>query len=156
MVSFTAMTSVTRELLPGGVVRLTSNQATFEYSRPRPGRLLVTISGTDKGQFGPSTLDEITAALEREGSVELFIDAREAVGVAASVSDDWTRFFSVQRTRLRRVHVLAGSKAVKLTVAIAQHLSRTGDLMQMYSDPQIFDGRLHSDSGFTRAVSRNS
>lgn len=150
------MKSVTRELLPGGMVRLTSGQATFEFTRPRPGRLLVTISGIDKGQFGPSTLDEITAALEREGSVELFIDARQAVGAAVSVSDEWTRFFSVQRTRLKRVHILAGSKAVKLTVAVAQHLSRTGDLIQIYSDPQVFDGRLLSESSFTRTVSRNS
>lgn len=138
------MTSVSRELLPGGVVRLSSGKSTFEFARTRPGRLLVTISGMDKGQFGPSTLDEITAALHREGSLELFIDAREAVGVTASVSDEWTRFFSVQRTKLRRVHVLAGSKAVKLTVAIAQHLSRTGELIQIYSDPQIFDSRLQS------------
>lgn len=138
------MTSVTRELLPGGVVRLSSGKSTFEFARTRPGRLLVKISGMDKGQFGPATLDEITAALHREGSLELFIDAREAVGVTASVSDEWTRFFSVQRTKLRRVHVLAGSKAVKLTVAIAQHLSRTGELIQIYSDPQIFDSRLQS------------
>ena len=138
------MTSVTRELLPGGVVRLSSGKSTFEFARTRPGRLLVTISGMDKGQFGPSTLDEIAAALHREGSLELFIDAREAVGVTASVSEEWTRFFSVQRTKLRRVHVLAGSKAVKLTVAIAQHLSRTGELIQIYSDPQIFDSRLQS------------
>jgi len=150
------MKSVTRELLPGGMVRLTSDQATFEFTRPRPGRLLVTICGIDQGQFGPSTLDEITAALEREGSVELFIDERQAVGAAVRVSDEWTRFFSVQRTRLKRVHVLVGSKAVKLTVAVAQHLSRTGDLIQIYSDPQIFDGRLHSESSFTRTVSRNS
>jgi len=101
------MTSVTRELLPGGVVRLSSDQATFEFARPRLGTLLVTISGIDKGQFGPSTLSEITAALDREGSLELFIDARKAVGAAVSVSDEWTRFFSVQRSRLRRVHVLA-------------------------------------------------
>jgi hypothetical protein len=148
------MTGVTRELLPGGVVRLSSEQATFEFSRPSPGRLLVTIRGIDKGQFGPSTLDEITAALHRESSVELFIDAREAVGASVSVSDEWTRFFSVQRTRLRRVHVLAGSKAVKLTVAIAQHLSRTGDLIQIYSDPQIFDARLLSESGFSATGSQ--
>jgi hypothetical protein len=139
------MQTVTRELLPGGIVRLISDQATFEFARPRPGRLLVTITGMDKGQFGPSTLDEITVALEREGSLELFIDAREAVGAVASVSDEWTRFFSIQRNRLRRVHVLAGSKAVKLTVDIAQHLSRTGDLIQIYSDPQIFDDRLSSE-----------
>lgn len=143
-VSSAAMKGVTRELLPEGVVRLSSGEATFEFVRPRPGRLLVKISGLDRGQFGPSTLNEITTALEREGSLELFIDAREAVGAAVSVSDDWTRFFSIQRTRLRRVHVLAGSKAVKLTVAIAQHLSRTGDLIQIYSDPQIFDDRLQN------------
>jgi hypothetical protein len=136
------MKSVTRELMSGGLVRLSSDQATFEFSRPRPGRLLVVIRGMDKGQFGPSTLDEITAALDREGALELFVDAREAVGAVASVSEEWTRFFSVQRARLRRVHVLAGSKAVKLTVAIAQHLSRTGDLIQIYSDPEIFDARL--------------
>ncbi len=138
------MTSVARELLPRGVVRLSSGEATFTYARPRPGKLLVTISGMDKGQFGPSTLDEITAALDREGSLELFIDARDAAGATGSVSDEWTRFFSVQRGRLHRVHVLAGSKAVKLTVAIAQHLSRTGDLIQIYSDPQIFEARLAS------------
>jgi hypothetical protein len=138
------MTQVTRELLPGGVVRLSSGKAKFEFSRLGPNKLLVTISGIDLGEFGSATLDEITAALDREGMLELFIDARDAVGAAVSVSDQWTRFFSVQRSRLRRVHVLAGSKALKLTVAIAQHLSRTGDLIQIYSDPQIFESRLGS------------
>lgn len=143
MAGSAAMTGVARESLPRGVVRLSCGEASFTYSRPRPGRLLVKISGMDKGQFGPATLDEITAALDREGSLELFVDARDAAGATASVSDEWTRFFSVQRARLHRVHVLAGSKAVKLTVAIAQHLSRTGDLIQIYSDPQIFESRLN-------------
>jgi hypothetical protein len=137
------MTSVTRELVSGGVVRLSSDQATFEFSRPRPGRLLVTIRGIDKGQFGPSTLDEIAAALDREGSLELFIDARDVVVATVSVSDEWTRFLSVQQSRLQRVHVLAGSKAMKLTIAIAQHMSRTGDLIQIYTDPLIFEARLN-------------
>jgi hypothetical protein len=133
---------VTRELLAGGVVRLTAGGCTFEYRRPRPGALLVTITGMDSGQFGTTPLDEITTALAREGPLELFVDAREAVGAAVSVSDDWTRFFSSQRARLTRVHVLVGSKVVYLTVAMAQHLSRTGSLIQIYSDPEIFAARL--------------
>ena len=139
-----AESTISRELLPGGVVRLSAGGASFEFLRPRPGALLVTVAGVDNGQFGLTTLDEITAAVNREGSLELFVDARDAAGAAVSVSDEWTRFFSVQRTRLRRVHVLAGSRAIKLTVAIAQHLSRTGDLIQIYSDPQIFESRLAS------------
>jgi hypothetical protein len=135
-------TRVHRETLPGGEIRLSAGNCTFTFSRPKPSALLVVISGLDSGQFGLSTLDEIAAALNREGELEIFVDAREAAGAAVSVSDEWTRFFVAQRTRLRRVHVLVGSKAVYLTIAIAQHLSRTGDLIQIYSDAEIFESRL--------------
>jgi hypothetical protein len=131
-----------RETLAGGAVRLSAGDCTFVYRRPRPGALLVTITGLDAGQFGTSTLDEITTALAREGRLELFVDAREAVGAAVSVSDDWTRFFASHRSKLDRVHVLVGSKVVELTVAMAQHLSRTGNLIQIYSDPEIFESRI--------------
>ena len=75
-------------------------------------------------------------------ALELFVDAREALGPAVSVSDDWTHFFSLNRRDLRRVSVLVGSKVVHLTIAIAQHLSRTGDLIQIYSDPETFGARV--------------
>ena len=129
-------------MLDDGAVRLVAGDCTFEFRRPRAGVLAVTISGHDDGQFGTSTLDEITSAIAREGTLELFVDAREAYGAAVSVSDDWTRFFAAHRTRLSRVHVLVGSKVVHLTVSIAQHLSRTGDLIQIYSDPEIYRSRL--------------
>ena len=114
----------------------------FTYRRPKPGVLLVAIAGHDKGQFGTTTLDEISLALKRDRPLELFVDASQAVGAALSVSDDWTKFFSTNRSDFTRVHVLAGSKVVKLTVAIAQHLSRTGELIQIYSDPGIFESLL--------------
>jgi hypothetical protein len=131
-----------REILPGGAVRIAAGGCTFIYTRPRPGALRVDITGHDKGQFGTGTLDEIATALQRERPLELFVDARNAVGAAVSVSDEWTRFFATNRADLHRVHVLAGSKIVQLTVAIAQHLSRTGNLIQIYSDPEIFESGL--------------
>jgi hypothetical protein len=121
---------------------LSADGCCFTYSRPRPGVLVVAISGHDRGQFGTGTLDEISLALKRDRPLELFIDAREAVAAAVSVSDDWTRYFSTNRSDFTRVHVLAGSKVVQLTVAIAQHLSRTGNLIQIYSDAAIFESRL--------------
>jgi hypothetical protein len=134
---------VKREMI-GGNVRLSAGDCTFVYKRLRPGVLHVVISGFDTGQFGTTTLDEIRAEFsrERERPVELFLDAREAFGAAVSVSDEWTRFFSLNRSNLSRVHVLVGSKVLYLTVAIAQHLSRTGNLLQIYSDPEIFDARV--------------
>jgi hypothetical protein len=137
---------IKREILPGGDVRLSSGDCAFLYRRPRPNVLHVTISGYDNGQFGTSTLDEIQTAISREGSLELFVDAREAVGATVSVSEDWTRFFAVNQEKLKRVHVIIGaSKVLQLTVSIAQHLSRTGNLIQIYSDAETFNGKLNSN-----------
>jgi hypothetical protein len=139
-----------REVLPDGAVTLAADGCLFKYRRPKPGVLVVAISGHDKGQFGTLTLDEIALSLKRDRPLELFVDARDAVGAAVSVSDDWTRFFSTNRSDFTRVHVLAGSRVVQLTVAIAQHLSRTGSLIQIYSDPQIFESHLEQATGSGR------
>lgn len=133
---------VHREILSDGRVKLSAGEASFVYERPARGVLLVTIAGHDRGQFGTATLDEIALALQRERPLELFVDARDVVLAAVSVSEEWTRFFATNRASFERVHVLAGSKLVELTVAIAQHLSRTGNLIQIYSDPEIFASRL--------------
>ncbi|HEX4404809.1 MAG TPA: hypothetical protein VH560_08270 [Polyangia bacterium] len=135
---------VTRTETPAGEVRLEVGGCVFAYRRLRPGAMLVTITGHDAGQFGTSTLDEIRLELLRHRPLDLFVDAREALGPAVSVSDDWTHFFSLNRDQLRRVSVLVGSKVVHLTIAIAQHLSRTGNLIQIYSDPEIFGARVDS------------
>ena len=133
-----------RETLRDGQVRLSDPECTFVFRLLKPGALLVTITGQDAGQFGTSTLDEIRLELMRQRPLELFVDAREAFGAAVSVSDEWTRFFSLNREHLKRVSVLVGSKLVYLTVAIAQHLSRTGNLIQICSDPETFDARVAS------------
>lgn len=133
---------VTRETLADGQLRLTAGSCTFVFRRLPAARLLVMISGFDRGQFGTATLDEIRLEILRNKPLELFIDARDATGAAVSVSDEWTRFFSQNREHLTRVSVLVTSKVMNLTVAIAQHLSRTGNLIQIYSDPAVFDERV--------------
>jgi hypothetical protein len=138
------MDGVTRTVAATGELQLTAGSCTFAYQRLRPGALLVTITGHDTGQFGTSTLDEIRLELLRHRPLELFIDAREALGPAVSVSREWTHFFALNRDQLRRVNVLVGSKVVELTIAIAQHLSRTGNLIQIYSDPETFEDRVRA------------
>jgi hypothetical protein len=141
------MEGVTRTATSNGRTGLTAGPCTFDFERLRPGALLVTITGHDSGQFGTATLDEIRLELLRHRPLELFVDAREALGPAVSVSDDWTHFFALNRKDLRRVSVLVGSKVVHLTIAIAQHLSRTGDLIQIYSDPETFGARVSAARG---------
>lgn len=131
-----------REILSNGTVRLTAEECSFVFSRPAPGILLVTVAGHDRGQFGMGALDEIVCTLNRERPLELFVDTREAVGVAVNVRQDWTRFFAGNRANLSAVHVLTRSKIVHLAVAVAQLFSRTGDLIRLYSQPEAFQARL--------------
>lgn len=141
----TGMTAdqIVRTTTPDGALQLTATDCRFQYRRVRPGVLLVSISGHDTGQFGAATLDEIRLELLRHRPLELFIDARDAYGAAVNVSDEWTHFFSLNREHLSRVRILVSSQAVYLTVAIAQHLSRTGDLIQIDSDAETFEARLN-------------
>ena len=139
------MQGASRELLPDGSVRIASGEAAFVFARPASGVLVVTITGYDKGQFGTAALDEIGSVLRLRTRVHLFVDARNAVGATVRVSEDWTGFLARHQTELARVHVLVGSKMVELTVAIARHLSRTDRLIQLYSDPAVFEDQLEAD-----------
>ena len=135
------MTAVTRESLADGRVTLKAGKCAFEFTRRAPGVLEVRIEGTDKGQFGAAALDEIALAIVRERPIELFVDAAKASMPTVAVSREWTRFFSLNRKDLKRVSVLVSSKSVELTIAIAKHLSETGNLIQIYTDPALFEAR---------------
>jgi hypothetical protein len=136
-----------REVLPDGRVRFASPDCSFVFQSVRPGVLLVVVSGRDTGQFGTGPLDEIRLELLRHRPLEVFVDAREASGVAVKVSDEWTRFFTLNQEQLQRVNVLVASRVIELTVSIAQHLSRTGNLIRIFSDPDRFEERLSARVG---------
>jgi hypothetical protein len=131
-----------RAILPDGSVRMTSGESTFQFTRPAAGVLVVTITGYDKGQFGTAPLAEIGRVLSISAPLHLFVDARNAVGATMRVSEDWTRFLTRHAADLKHVHVLAGSRMVELTVAIARHLSRTHQLIEIYSDSNVFEAQL--------------
>ena len=139
--------AIERQTLIDGRMQLSAGKGEFVFERLRPGVLLVTISGQDLGQFGTATLDEIRLELLRHRPLELFVDAAAAQVVSVDVSREWTQFFSLNREQLKRVSVLVGSKALELTVAIAQHLSQTGNLIQIYTDRELFAARLQGSRG---------
>lgn len=131
---------IQREIGRDGSVVLRDERCSFTF-RATPGVLEIRIEGVDKGQLGSAPLDEIARALVRDRPLELFVDATGASMPAVEVSRAWTRFFSVNQKDLTRVSVLVGSKSVELTVSIAQHLSQTGKLIQIYSDEEIYAAR---------------
>jgi hypothetical protein len=132
--------AIKRDIGPGGEVLLRDERCSFRFIAS-PGVLEIAIEGIDRGQFGAAPLDEVARALVRERPLELFIDASGASMPTVDVSREWTRFFALNQKDLKRVSVLVSSKSVELTIAIAQHLSQTGKLIQIYSDREVFEAR---------------
>ena len=126
---------------------IADDRCRFTFSRLAPGVMEIVIDGIDNGQFGTRPLDEISLALVRERPLELFVDASRASMPAVKVSQEWTRFFALNRADLRRVSVLVSSRSVELTIAIAQHLSNTGKLIQIYSDSELYEARKAAAGG---------
>ncbi len=133
--------AVRREMGDDGRITLADAKCRFSFARPREGALEITIEGVDRGQFGTAPLDEIARAIIRERPLELFVDATRASMPAVGVSREWTRFFALNQKDLKRVSVLVSDKSVKLTIAIAQHLSQTGKLIQIYTDAELYAAR---------------
>lgn len=142
-----SVADIQRKVLADGRVQMTAGKAEFMFERLKPGVMLVTVTGIDKGQFGTATLDEIRLEMLRQRPVELFVDVEAAVAVSVEVSREWTQFFSLNREHLKRVSVLVGSKAIELTIAIAQHLSQTGNLIQISTDHDLFHARVLAARG---------
>ena len=79
-----------REVQKDGLVKLSDAKASFVFHRPRPGVLVVTVSGVDDGQFGTAALDEMGGDLARYAPVEIFLDADRVAGANLRVQEEWT------------------------------------------------------------------
>lgn len=130
-----------RETTSDGAVRLEAGRCVFRYRLLAPRVLKVDIQGRDRGQFGPAVFEEIRFHMGGE-PLELFVDASRAEGPTQEVSEAWTRFLNREAPHLKRVSILAVSNFVHLTVSVAKLFSRTGELVQVYSDSDLFKNAM--------------
>jgi hypothetical protein len=136
-----ATPEIQRTMLSDGTVQMLAGNCAFIYRRLCPGVLLISITGDDHGQFGSATLDEVAGELTRFGQpLLLYFDLRETRGPTTQVMEMWTAWFANHKHELRRVVLLAPaeSRVLHLSVSIAQHLSRTGNLIRICGDVAEF------------------
>lgn len=130
-----------RDVVENGSIRLRAERCSFLFERLRPGVLLITIDGDDVGQFGTAPLDEIEHEFGRfNAPVQVFVDARRALGPSTAVMETWTAWLARNKDKLQKLDVciLEESKLLHLTVSIAKHLSRTGSLIGIFSNLDEF------------------
>jgi hypothetical protein len=122
-----------------GRALLEASSARLEIRSLRVGRVVVTIEGYDRGEFGATPFDEIHRRAGTQSGWRLFLDLRSARGAAAHVADAWTRWFASQRPALEAVDVLVESRTVHVAVTYARHVSGTHHLISVHRDQASFE-----------------
>jgi hypothetical protein len=144
-ISYCGANIVRRDVIENGSVRLTADRCSFLFENLRPGVLLITIEGDDVGQFGHAPLDEIAQEFGRfKAPVHVFVDAQRALGPSTSVMETWTAWLAANKDQLQKLEVFIPdeSKLLHLTVSIARHLSRTGNLIGICSTSDEFTAAI--------------
>jgi len=129
---------ITRELDADGTVRLQAGECQYTIALLRPGVVLMRIAGRETGSLGRAPLGEVAAEAALGPPLRLFVDMGALTHIDEAVSDAWTAWFQANRDALRSVHALAPGPIVRLTVAVSQLFSRTGDLIRIHTDPEPF------------------
>ena len=104
--------------------------------------ILVRIAGHDIGEFGDAPMRCVDALVPEGHRAELYVDAREARGVAIDVSGAWAHWMDRRRDRLAAVHMLTASRFVGLSAEFARRFAGLEDYMRLYTDTTAFEKSL--------------
>jgi hypothetical protein len=115
---------------------------TIAVSRPASGIAVLQISGHDVGEFGAAPMQELERQIFDEGTIELFIDARDTEGASIDVSGEWAQWLSAHRSHFRRISILTGSRLIEVTASFVRRFAELGEIMRIYSDKDAFDQAL--------------
>lgn len=122
--------------------RFEGRDCTLSIRRPAGAVVVVTLSGSDVGEFRDAPFRELEKDLAAHARVELFIDARRGKGASIHVSGEWAAWLGRHKARFRRVHMLTGSRFIQLSAEFVRRFADLGELMLLYTDPPAFEGAL--------------
>ena len=101
--------------------------------------VVLRIRGTDVGEFGQAPMHALTEWLTGKASVEFFIDARDVRGASVEVSGEWAQWLSKHKKKLRSVTMLTGSRFIRITAEFVRRFSSLEGIMQICTEPEVFD-----------------
>lgn len=136
---------------PAHVLELETVHTRMTLQRVGAAVVLVAISGSDIGELGDAPFDALDQELAK-GSFSLFIDARSTKAASVNVSNAWAHWLRKHRDALHGIHMLTGSRFVRITADFVRRFAELDDAMHIYVDPSIFEEVL--ESSLARRVAR--
>src|SRR3546814_19120197 len=102
----------TPQAVPGSAAhRWDGLHCSFTMERPARGVVVLRIAGHDVGEFGDAPLRALEDYLSADGTIMLFVDARDTEGASIEVSGAWAQWLAAHRARCARLAMLPGSRS---------------------------------------------
>lgn len=136
-----------------GTTHLEGVHCTLRIERPAAGVLVVTLTGTDVGEFGQRPFEALAPSMTLDEPVELFIDARAGRAASLDVTGAWAAWLHAQRDHLRRIHMLTATRFIQLSADLVRRTAGLEDRMRLYTDSVAFGDALQEAR--RRAVMRS-
>jgi hypothetical protein len=123
-------------------IRYDGVHCTLVIRQPAESIVILTISGSDTGEFGDAPMQALNEWLDGGIPVHLFVDAREVRGASIEVSGEWAQWMGTHRSDLRSIHMLPGSRLVQVTADFVRRFANLEGIMKVYTEPGEFDSAL--------------
>lgn len=128
--------------LPAPGIEYEAVHCRLTITRPATGIVLVTLIGSDIGEFGDLPMRELAKDLAGFRPIELFIDARAVRGASIDVSSRWAFWMATHRSQFTHISMLTGSRYIEITAAFVRRFSGLVGLMRIFTDHAAFDESL--------------
>jgi hypothetical protein len=119
-----------------------TDQGTLTIHRPASRVVLVSLAGTDVGQFGDAPFVELRPDVKEDGQLELYIDARSGVTASLDVSGEWALWLKEHKASFKRVNMLTGSRFIHMSAGFVRSFADLGEVMRIYTDAGAFEEAL--------------
>jgi hypothetical protein len=133
-------------MLSSQPVRFDAPSCTLTMTMPRPGVILLVLTGRDSGELGVAPFRELEARISEGQSWELFIDARAATGATLDVSGSWAVWLGANKQRFGQVSMLTGSPFIQMTAGVVKNFAALGEKMRLYTDRDAFESALNGEA----------
>jgi hypothetical protein len=137
------MTTAPRERTYEGV------HCTIKLEQISPSIIVLRISGSDVGEFGPLPMRTLDEWLTNSEQIEFFIDAQDGRGVSIHVSAEWAQWLNRNKAKLKSVTMLAGSPLIQLTAEFVRRFATMEGVMWICTDAAVFQTALSNASRST-------
>ncbi len=112
------MSLVNEEMLADGSVLVSGRRARVLVTAPRAGVIFLASSGGGETLVDSAVMDALGAEIDKAGRVELFVDMRDAKGMAFETRKKAMPWAKQYKSKIECAHILTGSKLAELALRV--------------------------------------